>query len=117
MEDRSFQQKSHEEIPESRRLAPDREKIKQVVCKTYQVREEDLLKSKRGIFNEPRDVAIYLTRRLRGEGLDKICKEFHMTRHSSASSVVRKVKTQLSRDKRFRKCVEELRLLLAKRQT
>ena len=41
---RFFHQKSHEEIPESRSLAPDRGKIKQVVCKAYHVSEEDLLK-------------------------------------------------------------------------
>jgi putative transposase len=37
VKDRFFQQKSHEEIPESRQLAPERETIKQVVCNEYQV--------------------------------------------------------------------------------
>ena len=80
VKERFFHRKSNEEIPESRTLSPDREKIKQVVCKAYHVDEEDLLKSKRGTFNEPRNVAIYLTRRLRGDGLGEICKEFQMKR-------------------------------------
>jgi len=117
VKDRFFHQKSHEEIPESRSLAPDREKIKQVVCKEYHVSEEDLLKSKRGIFNEPRNVAIYLTRRLRGDELGEICKEFHMKRYSSASSVIERMKTQISQDRRLRKRVEKLRLILTKSQT
>ena len=112
-----FHRKSHEEIPESKALSPDREKIKRVVCKAYHVDEEDLLKSKRGIFNEPRNVAVYLTRRLRGDGLGEICKEFQMKRYSSASSVIERVKTQTSKDVRFRKRVEKLRLNLTKSQT
>jgi hypothetical protein len=110
--DRFFPQKNHEEVPESRVLAPEREKIKRVVCKTYHVREEDLLKSKRGIFNEPRNVAIYLTRRLRGEGLDEICREFHMKRYSSASSAIGRVRVQVSKDRQFKKRIEKLRLML-----
>jgi len=117
VKDRFFHQKSHEEIPESRSLAPDKEKIKQVVCRAYHVSEEDLLKSKRGIFNEPRNVAIYLTRRMRGDGLGEICKEFHMKRYSTASSAIERVKDQISKDVRFRKRVEKLRLILTKSQT
>ena len=117
VKDRFFHQKRHEEIPESRALAPNREKIKQVICTTYHVGEADLLKPKRGTFNEARDVAIYFTRQLRGEGLDEICKEYHMKRHSSASSVISKVRDQISKDKKFRKRVEEMMLMLTKRQT
>jgi putative transposase len=95
----------------------DREKIKQVVCKAYHVDEEDLLKSKRGTFNEPRNVAVYLTRQLRGDGLGEICKEFQMKRYSSASSAIERVKTLISKDGRLRKRVEELRLILTKSQT
>jgi septum formation topological specificity factor MinE len=112
-----FRRKSHEEVPESRSLAPDREEIKQVVCKTYHVDEEDLLKSKRGIFNEPRNVAVYLTRQLRGDGLGEICKEFQMKRYSTASSAIERVKIQILKDRRLRKQIEKLRLILTKSQT
>ncbi len=79
--------------------------------------EEDLLKSKRGIFNEPRNAAIYLTRRLRGDEPGEICKEFYMKRYSSASSAIERIKTQISKDRRLRKRVEKLRLILIKSQT
>ena len=115
--DKFFDQKSHEEVPESRLLAPSRERIKRVVCETYRVNEEVLLKSKRGTFNEPRNVAIYLCRRLRADRLDEICQEFGMKRYSTASSVLERVKVHQSRDRRFQKRVEELRLILTKSQT
>jgi hypothetical protein len=117
VKDRFFPKKTHEEVPESRVLAPDREKIKRVVCKMYHVTEGDLLKSKRGVFNEPRNVAIYLTRRLRGDGLHQICREFHMKRYSSASSAMERVRTQISKDRQLRGRVEKLRLVLTKSQT
>ena len=117
VEDRFFPQKNHGEVPESRVLAPDRKKIKRLVSKTYHISEEDLLKSKRGVYNEPRNVAIYLTRRLRGDGLDEICREFHMKRYSSASSAIERMRVQISKDQQLRERVEKLRLMLAKSQT
>jgi len=117
VKDRFFAQKNHEEVPESRLLAPDREKIKGVVCRAYHVSEEDLLKSKRGIFNEPRNIAIYLTRQLRAEGLDEICRQFHMGRYSSASSAIERVRVQMSKDSQLKKRVEKLRSMLTKNQT
>jgi len=39
----------------------------------YHVDKGDLLRSKRVTFNEPRNVSIYLTKRLRGDGLGEIC--------------------------------------------
>ena len=105
VKDRFFTQKRHEEVPESRLLAPDRERIKQVVCEEYCVDEEILHKSKRGTWNEPRNVVIYLFRQLRGEGLDEICGEFGLKRYSSAGSVVGKVKVRLTKEREFRKRV------------
>ncbi len=52
-------------MPESKALAPDSEKIKGEVCREYDINEEDLLISKRGMTNEPRNTAIYLRRHLR----------------------------------------------------
>ena len=103
VKDRFFAQKNHAEVPESRLLAPDMEKIKGVVCRAYHVSEEDLLKSKRGILNEPRNVAIYLTRQLRAEGLDEICRQFHMGRYSSASSAIERVRVQMSKERQLKK--------------
>jgi len=117
VKDKFFQRKDHQEIPESRALAPDPGKIKQAVCNAYHVSEEDLLRSKRGTFNEPRNVAIYLTRQLRGDRLNEICKEFYMMRYSSASSAIERIKVLMSKDRHLRKRVERVRLDLTKSQT
>ncbi len=112
-----FASKKHREVPESKILAPGREEIKALVCHTYGVSEEDLLKLKRGTLNEPRSVAIYLTRQLRGENLAEICKEYGLKTHSSASSAVEKVRGQLIKNRRFRKRVDKLVQKLVKRHT
>jgi hypothetical protein len=112
-----YQEKTDVEMPQSKVLAPGKEEIKEVVCKAYGVKEEDLQKSIRGIFNEPRNVAIYLSRQLRKDTLDEIAKEFRMKRYSSVSSAIERVRTQISEDQRFRKRVEKLRIILTKSQT
>ena len=112
-----FESKKHIEVPESKILAPGREEIKELVCRIYGVTVEDLLKTKRGTFNEPRSVAIYLTRQLRGENLAEICREYGLKTHSSASSSVEKVRGQMIEDRRFRERVEKLVQILVKRQT
>jgi putative transposase len=90
--ERFFSETRHEEIPESKLLAPDLKQIKEAICKAYQVNEDDLLSSRRGIINEPRNVAIYLTRLLRRETLTEIGKEFHLNRYSSVSSAIKRTK-------------------------
>ena len=112
-----FESKKHREVPESRILAPGREEIKELVCRSYGVSEEGLVKPKRGTFNEPRSVAIYLTRQLRGESLAEICREYGLKTHSSASSAVERVRGQIIKDRRFSKRVDGLAQMLAKRQT
>ena len=52
----------HIEVPESRLLALGKDKMISVVCTGYKVPSSDLLVSKRGQVNEPRNVAIYLMR-------------------------------------------------------
>ena len=112
-----FESKKHIEVPESKILAPSREEIKALVCHSYGVREEDLLKPKRGTVNEPRSVVIYLTRQLRGENLAEICKEYGLKSHSSASSAVEKVRGEMIKDPRLRKRVDKLVQTLVKRQS
>ena len=70
IKDLFFSDRSHEEIPEAKLLAPDPDRILKAVAEFYKVRIDDLLKSRRGYFNEPRNVAIYLMRRLRGDTLN-----------------------------------------------
>ena len=79
--------------------------------------EEDLVKPKRKTFNEPRSVAVCLTRQLGGENLSEICREYGLKTHSSADSAVERVKGQMITDRRFSKRVEKLARMFAKRQT
>ena len=111
-----FSDKKHEEIPESKSLAPDIDKIIKEVCKFYNVRKDSLFSSRRGFFNEPRNVAIYLTRRLRGDTLKEAGKIFGIERNSSVSSVVERLKLEMESNKDLNKRVENLRNKLLKSQ-
>jgi len=116
VKNRFFERKAHIEVPDSKLLAPDKEMIQQLVCRTYGITKEKLVKSKRGTFNEPRGVAIYLTRMIRSDGLIDICKDYNLKKYSSASSIVDTVKQKLSKDRKFRKRVNELSKKLFKSQ-
>ncbi len=52
------------EIPESKALAPDVDKVISIVCEHYNVTKQEMLYSRRGTENIARDIAIYLVRRL-----------------------------------------------------
>jgi len=64
-----FSKKRHEEIAESKLLAPDVSVVRHMVCRSYGVKEEELLAWRRGRPNEACNVAIYLLRQLRGSKL------------------------------------------------
>ncbi len=112
-----FTQKEHKEVPESMALSPDLHRIKDIVCEFYGVDRDNLHTSKRGVFNEPRAVAIYLARMLRKDGLDAICREFSMNRYSSASSVIERVKRLMSKNKKLKMRIDHIRLQIHKGQT
>ncbi len=103
-----FHNKRHDEIPESRRLAPDTEKIKKAICRAYGIEESSLLSSRRGVLNEPRNVAIFLVRRLRGERLEEIGRQFGISKYSSVSSVIEKMKRDMSADRKLRVRVKNI---------
>jgi len=107
-----FDKKEHIEVPESILLAPTHKKIKEVVCEFYGVQKEQLEKSTRGVINEPRNVAIYLSRLLRKEKLDEICKEYSMNRYSAASSAIERVRKQISGNRQFKNRVDNLKALI-----
>ena len=111
-----FTDKKHEEVPESRYLAPDIDKIIEEVCKFYNVNKEVLFSSRRGLFNEPRNVAIYLIRRLRGGTLKEAGKIFGIEKNSTVSSVVERLKLEIERNKNFNKRIGILRAKLTKSQ-
>jgi len=105
-----FVQKRHVEVPESRSLAPDLEKIKETVCRSYGVKEADLLVSRRGISNEPRNIAIFLTRNLKGSKLHEIGREFNVRQYSSVSTIIERTKQRAVKDRKFAKRIEQIKL-------
>lgn len=117
VKDLFFSDKSHEEIPEAKILAPDAEKVLEVVGKFYKVGMDDLLRSRRGYFNEPRNVAIYLTRRLRGDTLKVVGEVFGINKNSTVSSSIDRMKYEMRRDKGVSLRVEKLVKSLTNSQT
>jgi len=109
-----FSNKTHEEVPESRFLAPDVNRIVEEVCKYYKVTGDDILVSKRGHFNEPRNVAIYLIRCIRNDTLKGVGKAFGIDKNSTVGSVVERVKREMEKNKNISKRVENLKDILEK---
>lgn len=91
------------EIPEAKVLAPDAEKVIQAVCDFWRVSKEEMLVSRRGDANLPRDVSMYLVRRLCRMTLPCVGREFGVRNYSTVSSVVQRVKARVESDKRLTK--------------
>ena len=72
----------------------------------YEIAIDDLYRSRRGYFNEPGNVAIYLKRRLRGETLKAVSDVFGISKNSTVSSIFDRVKYEMSRDKGIKLRVE-----------
>ncbi len=117
MKEKYYQEKRDKEIPESSILSPDLDHIMDVVCKHYNIPRKSLCIDKRRSFNEPRDVAIYLSRSLRNNTLEQLGKDYFLNAHSSVSTVLRGIKKGMEKDTVFRQKVEELKSLCLKRQT
>jgi len=116
IKDRFFANKTHEEIPASKSLAPDVDTIINEVCKYYKISSNDLLISRRGYFNEPRNAAIYLIRHLRCDTLKDVGKFFGIVKNSTISSIDRRLKREMMRNKKIKRNVEALKFQLGKGQ-
>lgn len=84
--------KVDQEIPQAKDLAPETDLIINSVCKFYDISMDELYRSRRGQFNEPRNVAIFLIRKLRRENLSEIGRRFQMEKYSSVSSIIERMK-------------------------
>jgi hypothetical protein len=84
----------HKEIPEARTLAPSPEKIIDLVCTHFKIKKKQLMISKRGRENLPRDVAIYLVRRYSGGTLTDVGSYFGIENYSTVSSAVQRIKAR-----------------------
>jgi len=85
-----FKRKSYE-IPESKSLSPTFDTIISAVCENYGVSFNELLITRRGIFNEPRNIAVYLLRQIRGENLNNIGELFNIKAYSTVSGIIRRI--------------------------
>ena len=72
---------------------------------------------RRGYVNEPRNAAIYLTRKYSGKTLLEIGVEFNMRQYSSVSSVVNKMIQLVEQDRNIRKKVQGIEEIINKGQT
>ena len=87
------------------------------VSRYYGEKPAALKAVRRGIENEPRDVAMYLIRSMRSEPLIRVGVGFGLNRYSSVSSAVRRVKTKLQEDRKFKTRLEHIESNILKGQT
>ena len=113
---RFYPRKLDDEVPQSKELSPKVDRILKAVSDFYGIGEGDLIRSRRGVFNEPRNVAIYLIRLLRGDSLRQIGEHFQMEKYSSVSSVIERVKAEIAQDRGLRERKERLIALVTKSQ-
>jgi REP element-mobilizing transposase RayT len=117
IKDRFFKKKKDKEVPASRELAPDLDTIISEVSRYYEIRPTTLKAVRRGIENEPRDVAMYLIRSMRSEPLMRVGAGFGLNRYSSVSSAVMRVKAKLQEDRKFKDRLECIESNILKAQT
>jgi REP-associated tyrosine transposase len=109
-------EKLDDEIPQSKELAPRVELIKKMVTRLYGIEGEELLVSRRGVINEARNIAIYLTRQLRGDSLKQIGAHFGMNKYSSVSSVIERIKRDIALDRKLGNRIKKQMVQIIKSQ-
>ena len=110
---RFFTDKQHQQVPDAAQLAPEVDRIIDAVCQHYDTEQSQLMRSVRGVTNEPRNVAIYLIRVLRRDGLLSIGALFGMGGYSSASSAIERIRHQLTTDQELQWRINTIREQLA----
>ena len=116
IKDLFFKEKKDKEVPASKELAPDLDKIISEVSNYYNVNPTKLKAVRRGMENEPRDVAIYLIRSMRAEPLMRVGANFGLNQYSSVSSAVTRVKAKLQKDRKFKDRLEHIESNILKGQ-
>src|SRR4030042_5728637 len=112
IKDRFFKEQNDVEIPESKKLAPDIDTIIKTDCDFYGIEKTELMVTRSRLSNEPRDVAIYLNRRLRKDTLNRITENFQMNTYKTVASVLSKMNKLVSGDRKFRKKIERISTLI-----
>ncbi len=100
-----YLEKRHEEVPAAKALAPSIAEIKQAVCRDFGVDEQSLLSARRGQVNTPRNVAVYLSRKLAALRHAEIGAAFGIKKNSSVSSVILRTERLLDEDRKLGRVV------------
>ncbi len=66
IKEKYYFKKTTYEVPESNNPAPTSDAIISAVCEHHGVSFNELLITRRGILNDPRNIAVYLIRQIRG---------------------------------------------------
>ena len=93
-----FEDKAHSQVPDSRALAPDVDAIVHAVCTHYGLDRSELVRSRRGRFNEARAMAVHLVRLLRKDSFAEIGPIFGLRTYSSVGSVLDSMRKRLASD-------------------
>ena len=117
IKDRFFKKKKDKQVPASKELAPDLDTIISEVSRYYKLETTNLKTVRRGIENEPRDVAMYLIRSMRAEPLMRVGANFGLNQYSSVSSAVIRVKAKLQEDRKFKDRLQHIESNILKSQT
>lgn len=109
IKNRYYSRKKNYEVPESKTFSPRSDLIIKTVCDQYGVSFDALLETKRGQFNEPRNMAVYLLRQIRGDRLLSIGELFGIRSYSTVSSIVRRISQLEKTQKRIQVQIKNLR--------
>jgi len=105
-----------QEVPEAQILALTPQEIIEQVCNYFKLDEVTLMKSRRGVENVPRDMAIYLSRRFCRKNLAEIGECFGLSNYSTVSSAIERIKARKDNDCDLRQQLEEITAQIVKSQ-
>ncbi len=84
------------------------EAITEAVCAAHGVTDDSLDASVRGVTNDPRDISIYLARKLKGDSLKHIGEHFNIEKYSTVASAIARVKGKVEADNKVAERIEEI---------
>ena len=89
-------------------LRPSVSSVIKAVAEVYRLVEEDLIRGQRGQKNEPRQVAMYVTRELCDRSLKEIAEVFSLGSYGSVGAACSMVAKQLKSDEALRHRTEQI---------
>lgn len=104
------------DIPEAQIFALTPEEVIAEVCAYFNLDETMLKKTRRGVENIPRDIAIYLCRQYCRKKMTEIGWHFGLSNESTVSSAVQRIKERKTVDSEVNQHFEKLRARISKSQ-